>query len=160
MRAARGSPLPRLPLPWKSVGSDTGKGKRETGNVLRENVSGPQHTGTEECVTRFYLGPMRQLEQLDAWRVAQELAETAYRLTMTSPLDRHFGLMDQIRRAAASIPANMAEGYALSTTEQFIRCLRISLGSAAELRTHLDLVRRLELPSRWPRQRRSTCARE
>ena len=74
MRAARGSPLPRLPLPWKSVGSDTGKGKRETGNVLRENVSGPQHTGTEECVTRFYLGPMRQLEQLDAWRVAQELA--------------------------------------------------------------------------------------
>ena len=145
MRAARGSPLPRLPLPWESVGSDTGKGKRETGNVLRENVSGPQHTGTEECVTRFYLGPMRQLEQLDAWRVAQELAETAYRLTMTSPLDRHFGLMDQIRRAAVSIPANMAEGYALSTTEQFIRCLRISLGSAAELRTHLDLVRRLEL---------------
>src|SRR6266576_5986207 len=125
MRAARGSPLPRLPLPWKSVGSDTGKGKRETGNVLRENVSGPQHTGTEERVTRFYLGPMRQLQQLDAWRVAQELAETAYRLTMTSPLDR--------------IPANMAEGYALSTTEQFIRCLRISLGSAAELRTHLDL---------------------
>ena len=96
-------------------------------------------------MTRFYLGPMRQLEQLDAWRVAQELAETAYRLTMTSPLDRHFGLMDQIRRAAVSVPANMAEGYALSTTEQFIRCLRISLGSAAELRTHLDLVRRLEL---------------
>src|SRR5881392_3367852 len=145
MRAARGSPLPRLPLPWKSVGSDTGKGKRETGNVLRENVSGPQHTGTEECVTRFYLGPMRQLEQLDAWRVAQELAETAYRLTMTSPLDRHFGLMDQIRRAAISIPANMAEGYALSTTAQFVRCLRIALGSASELRSHLSLLQRLRL---------------
>src|SRR5881275_1582494 len=89
MRAARGSPLPRLPLPWKSVGSDTGKGKRETGNVLRENVSGPQHTGTEECVTRFYLGPMRQLEQLDAWRVAQELAETARSEEHTSELQSH-----------------------------------------------------------------------
>jgi four helix bundle protein len=96
-------------------------------------------------MTLFYLPGMRQLEGLDAWRIAQELAETAYRLTMKSPLDRHFGLIDQIRRAAVSIPANMAEGYALSTTEQFIRCLRISLGSAAELRTHLDLVRRLEL---------------
>ena len=96
-------------------------------------------------MTRYYLRSMRQLESLDAWRAAQELAETAYRLTMTSPLDKHFALMDQIRRAAVSIPANMAEGYALSTTEQFIRCLRISLGSAAELRTHLDLVRRLEL---------------
>ncbi len=88
---------------------------------------------------------MRQLESLDAWRTAQELAEAAYRLTMTSPLDRHFALIHQIRRAALSIPANMAEGYALSTTEQFIRCLRISLGSAAELRAHLDLVRRLKL---------------
>src|SRR5690242_8874781 len=145
MRAARGSPLPRLPLPWKSVGSDTGNGKRETGNVLRENASGPQHTGTRDAMGRSYLRPMRQLEQLDTWRVAQELAEAAYRLTMTSPLDRHFALIDQIRRAAVSIPANMAEGYALSTTEQFIRCLRISLGSAAELRTHLDLVRRLAL---------------
>src|SRR5205807_10276026 len=88
---------------------------------------------------------MQQLEQLAAWRVAQELAETAYRLTMTSPLDRRFGLMDQMRRAAVSIPANMAEGYALSTTEQFIRCLRISRGSAAELRSHLVAVRRLGL---------------
>src|SRR5881296_582850 len=145
MRAARGSPLLPLPLPWKSVGSDTGKGKRETGNVLRENASDSQHTDTEESVTTVYLRAMRQLEQFDAWRAAQELAETVYRLTMTSPLDRHFGLIDQIRRAGVSIPANMAEGYALSTTDQFIRCLRISLGSAAELRTHLDLVPRLEL---------------
>jgi four helix bundle protein len=96
-------------------------------------------------MTWLYLCAMRQLESLDAWRTAQELAEAAYRLTMTSPLDRHFALIDQIRRAAVSIPANMAEGYALSTTAQFIRCLRISLGSAAELRTHLHLVERLKL---------------
>jgi four helix bundle protein len=54
-------------------------------------------------------------------------------------------LADQIRRAAISIPANIAEGYALGTTLQFIRCLRISLGSAAELRSHLDVTKKLEL---------------
>src|SRR4029077_15026562 len=86
MRAARGSPPPRLPLPWKSVGSDTGNGKGERGNVLRENASGSQHTDTEQSMSPCYLAAMRQLEQLDAWRVAQELAEAAYRLTMTSPL--------------------------------------------------------------------------
>jgi four helix bundle protein len=88
---------------------------------------------------------MRQLESLDAWRVAQDLAEAAYRLTMEAPLDQHFRLTDQIRGAAISIPANIAEGYALSTTTQFIRCLRISLGSAAELRSHLALTHRLNL---------------
>src|SRR5437764_2297735 len=140
MRAARGSAERK-----KSCGSDTGNGTRETGNVLRENVHRSQHTDADDSRTRLYRQPTRQLESLDAWRRAQELAEAAYRLTMTSPLDRHFGLIDQIRRAAVSVPANMAEGYALSTTEQFIRCLRISLGSAAELRTHLDLVSRLKL---------------
>jgi four helix bundle protein len=112
---------------------------------MREKTPAAQYTGTDGSVTWLYSAVMRQLESLDAWRTAQQLAEAAYRLTMTSPLDRHFALIDQIRRAAVSIPANMAEGYALSTTEQFIRCLRISLGSAAELRTHLDLVRRLKL---------------
>jgi four helix bundle protein len=66
-------------------------------------------------------------------------------LTMEAPLDQHFRLADQIRGAAISIPANVAEGYALSTTTQFIRCLRISLGSAAELRSHLALTHRLNL---------------
>lgn len=47
-----------------------------------------------------------------------------------------------------SVPANIAEGYALGTTLQFIRSLRIALGSAAELRSHLDLTRTLELVDR------------
>jgi four helix bundle protein len=88
---------------------------------------------------------MRQLESLDAYVTAQELAADAYRLTMSPPLSKHFGLSDQIRRAAISVPANIAEGYALGTTVQFIRCLRISLGSAAELRSHLDITKRMGL---------------
>jgi four helix bundle protein len=69
----------------------------------------------------------------------------AYAITMSPPLSKHFALSDQIRRAAISVPANIAEGYALSTTVQFIRCLRISLGSAAELRSHLDVTKRMNL---------------
>src|SRR6266850_822254 len=88
---------------------------------------------------------MRQLESFHVWRAAQELAHSAYGLTMHSPLSKHFALSDQIRRAAISIPANIAEGYALATTAQFVRCLRISLGSTAELLSHLNLLKGLGL---------------
>src|SRR5256884_9788942 len=88
---------------------------------------------------------MRRLESLEAWRAARQLAALAYRLTLEPPLSRHFPLVDQIRRAAPSVPANVAEGYGLATRPQFVRCLRIALGSAMELRTHLELVQELEL---------------
>src|SRR6267378_1724471 len=88
---------------------------------------------------------MKQLESLDAYRTAQNLAAQAYGLTLSGALSKHFALIDQIRRASISVPANIAEGYALGTTLQFIRCLRISLGSTAELRSHLDLTKRLGL---------------
>ena len=83
---------------------------------------------------------MRKLESLEAWTCGRAVSRAAYRLTLDAPLSRHFGLSDQIRRAAASIPANIAEGYALGTTPQFIRALRIALGSATELATHLELA--------------------
>ncbi len=99
---------------------------------------------------------MRRLESLEAWKAARELAGIAYRLTLEPPLSRHFSLADQIRRAAPSIAANVAEGYGLATKPQFVRCLRIALGSAMELRTHLELVQVLELSS----AERATDARE
>ncbi len=88
---------------------------------------------------------MKQLESLDAYRTAQDLAARAYSLTQNGVLCKHFALIDQIRRACISVPANIAEGYALGTTLQFIRCLRISLGSSAELRSHLELTKRFAL---------------
>ena len=90
---------------------------------------------------------MRQLETLDAWRVSRELAIAAYRITLNKPLKSHARLADQIRGSAASVPANVAEGYALGTKPQVIRGLRIALASAAELKTHLDLSRALGLLS-------------
>jgi four helix bundle protein len=88
---------------------------------------------------------MRKLERLDTWRCAQELAYQAYLLTLSPQLSRHFALIDQIRRAALSVPANIAEGYALGTTPQFLRGLKIALGSNTELYSHLAVLARLDL---------------
>src|SRR6266550_582522 len=160
MRAARGSVPPAPPRPWKRVGSDTGNEKRETGHGPRKKRATSQDRGTRASHEARHFHLMRQLESLDVWRSAQDLAEVAYRLTMEAPLSRHFALADQVRRTAISIPANIAEGYALSTTMQFVRCLRISLGSASELRSHLELVRRLNLAQAEPSaQAAALCVR-
>src|SRR5438093_8009727 len=93
----------------------------------------------------FKFSPVKRLASLKAWTCGKTVARCAYKLTLDDPLRRHFGLADQIRRAAAAIPANIAEGYALATTPQFVRCLRIALGSATELLTHLELAGEMEL---------------
>ena len=90
---------------------------------------------------------MRNLETLVAWKLARDISRRAYRLTMAPPLRRHYSLADQVRRSAASIPANICEGYALGTRGQLIRCVRIALGSASELKCHLELARDVELVS-------------
>ena len=71
------------------------------------------------------------------------LAESCYRLTGQFPRDELFGLTSQIRRAAASIPANIAEGHGRENTGSFIQSLRISQGSLKELETHLLLAERV-----------------
>jgi four helix bundle protein len=88
---------------------------------------------------------MKQLQTLDAWRVSRDLAIEAYRVTLRTPLAKHWGLADQVRRCAVSIPSNVAEGYALGTKPQLVRGVRIALASAAELRTQLDISHELNL---------------
>ena len=85
-------------------------------------------------------GSVKRLDSLECWKVARRLAGAAYRLTLDSPLSRHYSFADQIRRAAPSIPANIAEGYSLATRPQLVHCLRIALGSATELRTMLPFT--------------------
>jgi len=91
------------------------------------------------------LTDVRKLERLDTWRCAQELAYRAYLLTLSPQLSKHFGLIDQVRRAALSVPANIAEGYSLGTTPQFLRGLKTALGSNTELYSHLAVLARLDL---------------
>ena len=88
---------------------------------------------------------MRKLQSLDVWSASLSAAEAAYRLTMQDSLARHFAIIDQVRRSSTSIPANLAEGYGLGTQPQLLKHLRIAIGSAYELRTHLTIVASLEL---------------
>lgn len=84
---------------------------------------------------------MSGLESLEAWRLGKDVAVRVYRCTRREPLKYHLKLADQIRRAAISVPANIAEGYGLGTRAQLVKGLRIGYGSALELRTHFDIAR-------------------
>ncbi len=76
-------------------------------------------------------------KKLLVWLKARDLAVRVYKLTNSGPFVKDFGLKDQIRRSAVSIPSNIAEGDNLDTDKQSIRHFYIARGSAAELRTQL-----------------------
>ena len=84
-------------------------------------------------------------KDLDVWQVAMTLAQESYLLTTLFPKDEMYGMSAQIRRAAVSIPANIAEGYGRDQTGSFVQFLRIAQGSARELETHLILAERVRL---------------
>ena len=87
---------------------------------------------------------MAHLQELRVWQAAMDLATAVYRVTLSGPLAKHYGLIDQLRRSAVSIPSNIAEGYGLGTKPQLIRTLRLALGSARELDVQLQIVHRLQ----------------
>ncbi len=80
---------------------------------------------------------------LEVWRLGLDLVETVYRCTADFPKSEIFGLRPQMRSAAVSIPSNIAEGQARSSSKEFQRFLSIALGSLAELATQLELANRL-----------------
>jgi four helix bundle protein len=85
---------------------------------------------------------------LVAWQKAMDLAERIYRETAGFPLEERYGLTAQMRRAATSIPSNIAEGQGRrSSDDEFVRFLRIALGSLCELETQLELSLRLKMIS-------------
>ena len=75
------------------------------------------------------------------------LAEVCYEATKALPRDEIYGVTSQIRRSAASIPANVAEGYGRENPGEFARSLRVAQGSLKELETHLILACGVELMS-------------
>jgi four helix bundle protein len=82
---------------------------------------------------------MRDFRQLKDWEKAHGLSLAIYKATVTFPQQEQFGLTSQMRRAAASIPANIAEGCGRSDEPELARFLRIALGSASELEYHIIL---------------------
>lgn len=85
-----------------------------------------------------------RFEGLDVWKRSVELAGKIYQITKLLPRTEQFGLIDQMRRAAVSISANIAEGSARDTEKDFAHFLNISRGSLFELVSHLEVALRLE----------------
>ena len=90
---------------------------------------------------------MRNFRRLDVWQRSHRLALDVNQMADGFRGRHRFGLGDQITRAAMSVPANIAEGAGRESVKEFRRFLTIALGSAAELESHLFLVRDLDLVS-------------
>ena len=82
-------------------------------------------------------------KKLDLWNAAMDLVVTIYEVTDSFPRGERYSLTDQIRRAASSIPSNVAEGAGRQTKKEFTNYLHVAQGSLSELDTHLELARRL-----------------
>jgi four helix bundle protein len=87
---------------------------------------------------------MKDLRDLKVWEKAHELALSCYAATAAFPKQEMFGLVSQIRRSGASVPANIAEGCGRRGNGEFHRFLQIAMGSASELEYHLLLSRDLK----------------
>lgn len=76
-------------------------------------------------------------KDLDAWKLSFELVNRVYEVTKKFPDDERFGLVNQMRRCAVSIPSNIAEGSARQHNKEMIQFLHVALGSLAELETQI-----------------------
>ena len=80
---------------------------------------------------------IERFEDIEAWKEARKIVKRVYRVCSINGFKRDYSLADQMRRAAVSIMANIAEGYARNGNREFIRFLFIAKSSAAELQSHL-----------------------
>lgn len=93
------------------------------------------------------MGMIRSFRDLVVWNAAMDLVLTTYALAAKLPATERFELGAQLRRAAVSIPSNIAEGHAGGTRQRYLNHVRIAVGSLAELETQLEIARRLKFLS-------------
>ena len=97
-----------------------------------------RHEGTKGRKIR--MSDIRTFRDLIAWQKAMELVRLIYQVTSQMPESERFGLTNQMRRAAVSIPSNIAEGYARQSLPDYIKFLRTARGSLAELATQFEIA--------------------
>src|SRR6476620_6481042 len=90
---------------------------------------------------------IRNYRDLAVWQRGMDITLAVYNATKLFPDDEKFGLTSQLRRAAASVPANIAEGHGRSSTKDYLRHLSIAVGSLAEAATFVELAGRLNYGS-------------
>jgi four helix bundle protein len=87
---------------------------------------------------------IRSFRDLEVWKKAMDLSVNIYDITNEFPASENYGLISQLRRAAISIPSNIAEGSSRNSTKEFIQFLHISNGSLSEIETQLEIAIRLK----------------
>ena len=85
---------------------------------------------------------MFKFEKLEVWQRALDFSDQIYRITREFPTDERFGLVNQLRRAAVSIAANIAEGTGRQSDRDFVRFIEIAYGSLLEVVSHLKISER------------------
>lgn len=83
------------------------------------------------------MGAIRRFEDIEAWQKSRELARAVYHVTAAKAFSRDFGLCNQVRRAATSVMANIAEGFERDGNREFLQFLSVAKGSCGELRSFL-----------------------
>ncbi|HOE18517.1 MAG TPA: four helix bundle protein [Syntrophorhabdaceae bacterium] len=86
----------------------------------------------------------RPYKKLDLWNVAMEIVFDTYKITKDFPAHERYGLIDQLRRAAVSVPSNIAEGSSRNTKKEFTNFLYMAQGSLNEIDTQLEIAKGLE----------------
>ena len=86
---------------------------------------------------------VKRYKDLIAWQKAMSLVEHVYQISRSFPKEELYGLTSQVRRAAVSIPSNIAEGHCRNGPREFVHHLSIALGSLGEMETQLILAHRL-----------------
>ncbi|MGY4706769.1 four helix bundle protein [Candidatus Bipolaricaulota sp. J31] len=86
---------------------------------------------------------LRTHKDLDVWKESMRLAREIYRITKAFPREELYGLVSQMRRAAVSVPSNVAEGAARASAKEFVQFLYTTSGSLSELETQLLLAKEL-----------------
>ena len=93
------------------------------------------------------MAEIRTYKDLDAWRVGMDTVALTYEVTADFPAHERYGLVSQMRRAAVSIPSNLAEGQAIKQSRWALRYVSTAIGSSLELDTQLEIALRLALVS-------------
>lgn len=86
---------------------------------------------------------MHNFRELRIWKRAMDFVKRIYDVTAEFPTDERFGLVSQLRRSAISVPSNISDGAGRGTNKQFKRFLEISMGSANEIQTQIELAYRI-----------------
>ena len=86
---------------------------------------------------------IRSYQDMEVWQVAMSLAEDVYGVVARFPKDEQFALSSQLRRAVVSVPSNIAEGFGRETTKDFLHFIAMARGSLFEVRTQIELARRI-----------------